>query len=54
VTEDPRLSVTVTLHELRAPHGSGPEKLMARKPSSEALFDRGWMSTLPVEVTCAA
>ena len=37
VTEDPRLSVTVTLHEWMRPHGSGTEAVSARKPSSEAL-----------------
>ena len=51
VTEDPRLSVTVRLHELRVPHGSRTAAVSATKPSSEALFDRAGMITWPVEVT---
>ena len=37
VTDDPRLSFRVMLHELRVPHGSGTEAVSARRPSSQAL-----------------
>ena len=52
VTDDPRLSVTVRLHELMVPHGSATERLSSRKPSF-AVPRFGWagMIRLPVEVT---